>query len=54
MSQVTFSREDRKEIYDEYMEEIDRIADNLEDKSHFHPHEIIDILLNIVEKRLNQ
>jgi len=46
---MRFTPEQKEEIYNKYMDTIDRIADDLENKVHFSPKEIITILLNIIE-----
>lgn len=46
---MKFTKEQKEEIYEKYMKRIDEITDDLDDKVHFSPKEIITILLNIIE-----
>lgn len=40
----------KEQLYSLYMEEVHRIADLFEDKSHFTPQELIGIVSNVLEK----
>jgi hypothetical protein len=40
---------DNQKLYHLYMERINKISDDLEDKSYFCPKEIVDIIVNILE-----
>lgn len=40
----------RKELYEEYMKEINLIADICDWKTHFNPREIVKIVADIIEK----
>jgi hypothetical protein len=46
---MKFTPAQKEDIYEKYMTRIDVIADELENKVHFSPKEIITILLNIIE-----
>ncbi len=46
---MKFTKEQKEDIYEKYMKRIDEIADDLDDKTHFSPKEIIAILLHILE-----
>jgi len=46
-------RLDRSLILCMYLEEINRICDQNDEKSHFTAEEVVDILLSVVEKTLN-
>jgi hypothetical protein len=39
----------RKKLHSLYMQEVNRIADLFEDKSHFTPEELIDIVSSVIE-----
>lgn len=46
---MKFTKEQKEDIYVKYMRVIDRISEDLEDKTQFSAKEIIYILLNIIE-----
>ena len=46
---MKFTKEQKEDIYVKYMEAIDRISEDLEEKTLFSAKEIIYILLNIIE-----
>jgi len=39
----------REKLFELYMDEVNRISEELEDKSHFTPEELIDIVSNVLE-----
>ena len=39
----------REKLFELYMDEVHRISEELEDKSHFTPEELIDIVSNVLE-----
>lgn len=47
---MKFTQEQRQKIYEAYMKKVDEIAEECDWVTHFGPKEIINILLNIVEK----
>lgn len=46
---MKFTAQQKEDIYIKYMETVDKISDDLEDKTSFSPREIINILLHILE-----
>ena len=46
---MKFTQQQKDIIYYKYLEHIDRITEDLENKTHFSAKEIICILLNIIE-----
>jgi hypothetical protein len=40
---------DRRTLFTKYMTKVNQIADDLEDKTHFTPNEIINMLVDIIE-----
>ena len=46
---MKFTEHQKEDMYVKYMEAIDRISEDLEDKTQFSAKEIIYVLLNIIE-----
>lgn len=50
---MIFTREDKELILSEYLAWVDQVSDDVEDKSHFYPEEIIHKVLELVEKKIS-
>lgn len=50
---MIFTKEDKELILSEYFGWVDQVTDELEDKTHFHPEEIIHKVLELVEKNIS-
>lgn len=50
---MIFTKEDKELILSQYLAWVDQVSDQLEDKTHFHPQEIVHKVLELVEKKLN-
>ena len=49
---MTFTLEDRELILNQYLAWVDKVSDELEDKTHFHPEEIVHKVLELVENKI--
>lgn len=49
---MTFTKEDKEFILSQYLDWVNQVSDELEDKTHFHPEEIIHKVLELVEKKI--
>ena len=47
---MKFTPEQRQKIYEAYMKKVDEITEEMDWVTHLSPKEIINILLNIIEK----
>lgn len=50
---MIFTKEDKELILDQYLDWVNQVSDELEDKTHFHPEEIIHKVLELVEKKIS-
>jgi len=50
---MIFTKEDKELILSQYLGWVDQTSDDLEDKTHFYPEEIIHKLLELVEKKIS-
>lgn len=50
---MIFTKEDKELILDQYLDWVDQVTDELEDKTHFHPEEIVHKVLELVEKKIS-
>lgn len=50
---MTLTEKDKKEILGLYMEWVDDISEDLDNKSHLSPEEIVDKILSITEQYIN-
>lgn len=49
---MTFTKEQRKLILKKYLDYVNEISDDLEEKSYFSAEELVMMVLNIVEKEI--
>lgn len=47
---MTFTKEQRKAILEKYLDYVNGVSDDLEDKSYFSAEELVMVVLDIVEK----
>lgn len=50
---MIFTKQDKELILSQYLAWVDQVSDQLEDKTHFYPEEIVHKVLELVEKRIN-
>lgn len=50
---MIFTSEDKQLILSQYLAWADQVSDELEDKTHFHPEEIVHKVLELVEKKIS-
>lgn len=50
---VIFTKEDKELILDQYLAWVNQVSDELEDKTHFYPEEIVHKVLELVEKKIS-
>lgn len=50
---MIFTKEDKELILSQYLAWVDQVSDELEDKTHFHPEEIVHKVLELVEKKIS-
>lgn len=50
---MIFTKEDKELILSQYLAWVDQMSDNVEDKTHFHPEEIVHKVLELVEKKIS-
>ena len=50
---MIFTKEDKELILSQYLDWVDQVSDELEDKTHFYPEEIIHKVLELVEKKIS-
>lgn len=49
---MIFTAKDKELILSQYLDWVDQVSDNVEDKTHFHPEEIVYKVLELVEKKI--
>lgn len=52
MSRLTFNREFRQLVYESYMKEVDEICEACDWKTSFSPEEVVNLVLDTLEKVL--
>lgn len=50
---MIFTKEDKELILSQYLAWVDQVSDEVEDKTHFHPEEIVAKVLQLVEKSIS-
>lgn len=50
---MIFTKEDKELILSKYLAWVDQVCEDLGDKTHFHPEEIIHKVLELVEKNIS-
>lgn len=50
---MIFTKEDKELILSQYLEWVGKVSDELEDKTHFHPEEIVHKVLELVESKFS-
>lgn len=50
---MTFTKEDKELIVSQYLAWVDRVSDELEEKTHFYPQEIVHKVLELVENKIS-
>lgn len=50
---VIFTKEDKELILSQYLDWVNQVSDELEDKTHFYPEEIVHKVLELVEKKIS-
>lgn len=50
---MIFTKEDKEFILSQYLDWVDQLSDDLEDKTHFHPEEIVHKVLELVENKIS-
>lgn len=50
---MIFTKEDKEIILSQYLDWVDQVTDELEDKTHFHPEEIVLKVLELVESKFS-
>lgn len=50
---MIFTKEDKELILSQYLDWVDQMGDDLENKTHFHPEEIVHKVLELVEKKIS-
>ena len=50
---MIFTKEDKELILSQYLAWIDQVSDEVEDKTHFHPEEIVAKVLQLVENKIS-
>ena len=49
---VIFTKEDKEIILSQYLAWVNQVSEELEDKTHFYPEEIVHKVLELVEKKI--
>lgn len=50
---MIFTKEDKELILSQYLAWVDQVSDEVEDKTHFYPEEIVHKVLELVEKKIS-
>lgn len=50
---MIFTKEDKELILNQYLAWVEQVSDELEDKTHFSPEEIVHKVLELVEKKIS-
>lgn len=50
---MIFTKEDKELILSQYLDWVNQVSDELEDKTHFYPEEIVHKVLELVEKKIS-
>ena len=50
---MIFTKEDKEIILSQYLDWVDQLSEELEDKTHLHPEEIVHKVLELVDKKIN-
>lgn len=50
---MIFTKQDKELILNQYLTWVDQVSDELEDKTHFYPEEIVHKVLELVEKKIS-
>lgn len=50
---MIFTKEDKELILSQYLAWVNQVSDDLEDKTHFYPEEIVHKVLELVEKKIS-
>lgn len=50
---MIFTKQDKELILSQYLAWVDQVSDQLEDKTHFYPEEIVHKVLELVEKKIS-
>lgn len=50
---MIFTKEDKELILSQYLDWVDQVSDELEDKTHFYPEEIVHKVLELVDKKIS-
>lgn len=50
---MIFTKEDKEIILSQYLDWVDKVSDELEDKTQFYPEEIVHKVLELVEKKIS-
>lgn len=50
---MIFTKEDKELILSQYLTWVEQVSDELEDKTHFYPEEIVHKVLELVEKKIS-
>ena len=50
---MIFTKEDKELILSQYLAWVDQVSDEVEDKTHFHPEEIVAKVLQLVENKIS-
>lgn len=51
---MIFTKEDKELILSEYLDWVNQVSDEIEDKTHFYPEEIVHKVLELVEKKISR
>lgn len=50
---MIFTKEDKELILSQYLAWVNQVSDEMEDKTHFYPEEIVHKVLELVEKKIS-
>ena len=50
---MIFTKEDKEIILSQYLAWVEQVSDELEDKTHFYPEEIVHKVLELIEKKIS-
>lgn len=50
---MIFTKEDKELILSQYLAWVDQVSDNVEDRTYFYPEEIVQKVLELVEKKIS-
>lgn len=50
---MIFTKEDKELILSQYLDWVDKVSNEVEDKTHFHPEEIVAKVLQLVENKIS-